>query len=102
MKVVWTKSALASLQHIYQYYKKNVSITIALNIRQLILTASIQLENFSSSGQVEELLDETKYTYRYILRGRYKIIYTIIRDMVFITDIIDTRQDPDKIKERNK
>lgn len=102
MKVVWTKSALASFKDIYQYYKKNVSVTIALNIRKLILTASLQLENFSSSGQVEELLNDTKYTYRYIIRGRYKIIYTIIKDMVFISDIFDTRQDPDKIKKRNK
>jgi plasmid stabilization system protein ParE len=102
MRVVWTKSALASLQYIYQYYKRNVSITIALNIRELILTASLQLESFPSSGQLEEILNETKYTFRYIIRGRYKIIYTILKDKVFITDIFDTRQDPDKIKERNK
>jgi hypothetical protein len=35
---------------------------------------------------------------RYIIRGNYKIIYKIQKKKLFITDIFDTRQDPDSIK----
>ena len=34
--------------------------------------------------------------------GNYKIIYKIQTNTIYITDVFDTRQDPDKIKERNK
>jgi len=34
--------------------------------------------------------------------GNYKIICKIQTNTIYITDVFDTRQDPDKIKERNK
>jgi len=46
------------------------------------------------------LLIELKEEHRSIIRGNYKIIYKIKQKKVFITDIFDTRQDPDK-KNRN-
>lgn len=102
MKVLWTKSALASLYDIYKYNKENVSITIACKIRDNILVVTSQLEKHSPIRQIEELLKQMDGGHRYIVNDNYKIIYKIQNDKLYITDVFDTRQDPDKIKERNK
>ncbi|MEI7503402.1 MAG: hypothetical protein WCJ61_08955, partial [Paludibacter sp.] len=44
MKVFWTKFALDSLKEIFTYYKDNVSVTIANNIKNSILLSTRQLE----------------------------------------------------------
>ena len=102
MKVLWTKSALASLYNIYTYHKDNVSIAIACRIRDNIITSAGQLEEHFHIGQIEELLKDMEGGHRYIVKDNYKIIYKIHTNKVYITDVFDTRQNPDKIKERNK
>lgn len=102
MKVFWTKFALNSLSEIFEYYKENVSIVIALNIKESILTCTRQLEKQPLSGTTEELLYELGEGHRYLLRGNYKIIYKIQSNKVYITDVFDCRQNPDKILPRNK
>ena len=49
-------------------------------------------------GQEEESLVELGQGHRYLVEEHYKIIYRVIDDVVYITDIFDTRQDPDKMK----
>jgi plasmid stabilization system protein ParE len=101
MKVLWTKFALASLYEIYKYYKENVSITIACKIRDNILAGAGQLDKQSYLGLIEEILKDKEGGHRYIVKDNYKIIYRIHTNKVYITDVFDTRQDPDKIKESN-
>ena len=102
MKVLWTKFALASLRDIYIFYKDKASIAVANRIRDEVLTSSDQLEHHALSGQIEGSLEVLKESHRYILRGQYKIIYRINNGKVYITDVFDTRQNPEKIKTRNK
>jgi plasmid stabilization system protein ParE len=102
MKVFWTKFALDSLSEIYRYYKENVSVTIANNIREGILTSTNQLEKHSLSGALEELLLGLNEDHRCLIRGNYKVIYKIRNQKVYITDVFDTRQNPEKISKRNK
>ena len=101
MKVFWTKFALDSLSEVYYYYLKNVNENIASNIRDSILYSTKQLEKYSLSGPTEELLMDLEEGHRYIIRGNYKIIYKIQNKKVYITDVFDTRQNPEKIR-RNK
>ena len=98
MKVFWTNFALNSLHEIFAYYKENVSVIVALNIKDNILSTTCQLEKQPLSGSVELLLTNLNEGHRYLIRGNYKIIYKIQNNKVFITDVYDTRQDPDKIK----
>lgn len=102
MKVFWTKYSLASLYEIYKYYKENVSNENARRIRKIILSAADQLEKHPHSGQIEELLKGVAGSHRYIVRNNYKLIYKIENNKIYITDIFDSRQNPDKIKERNQ
>jgi toxin ParE1/3/4 len=98
MKVFWTKFALNSLSDIFEYYRDNVGITIACSIRDSVLLSANQLQNKYLSGPVEELLLDLNEGHRYLVRGNYKIIYKIEKNKIFITDVFDTRRDPDKLK----
>lgn len=79
-----------------------MSIIIAGKIRDNILAGAGQLEKHSHLGQIEDLLKDMEGVHRYIVKDNYKIIYKIQSHKIYITDVFDTRQDPDKIKERNK
>ena len=102
MKVYWTKFALSSLADIYRYYKVNVSVDVANKIRNNVISSSKQLVNNSLSGSTEDLLVDLLEGHRYLVRGNYKIIYKISNKKVYITDVFDTRQNPNKIIERNE
>ncbi len=72
--------------------KKGRRIRARVNKKILLLTEHPLL------GQEEESLVELEQGHRYLVEGYYKIIYRIIDDVAYITDIFDTRQDPDKMK----
>ena len=67
MKVLWTKTALDSLYDIYKYYKENASITIACKLRDFVLSSTGQIEKYSRSGQIEELLKGLEGGHRFIV-----------------------------------
>jgi plasmid stabilization system protein ParE len=47
-------------------------------------------------GQEEEHLKELGQGHRYIIVAKlYKLIYLVARPFIFITDIFDTRQNPE-------
>lgn len=98
MKVIWTRFALDSLSGIFSYYMKNVNINIARIIRDDILSITKQLEKFPQLGPTEELLMDLEGGHRYLIRGNYKIIYKIQDKKVYIADVFDTRQNPQKIR----
>jgi len=74
MTVFWTKFALDELHHIYDYYKVNVSVLIANNIKESILLSTHQLELQPLSGTPELLLRHLNQGYRYIIRGNLSVI----------------------------
>ena len=51
-------------------------------------------------GQVEGNLVELNQKHRYIVEGNYKIIYIVIDSTIYITDVFDCRQNPDKMKRK--
>jgi len=102
MKVIWTKYALESLSKIYKYYEQIAKVKVASNIRNQLFYSTKQLEKFPLSGPVEEFFIELDEEHRFITRGNYKIIYKIMNSKIYITDIFDTRQNPEELKFRNK
>ncbi|WP_394350177.1 type II toxin-antitoxin system RelE/ParE family toxin [Mucilaginibacter arboris] len=72
----------------------------AKNLVNGIIDATINLEQNPYIGQVEDLLSERIQEFRYLVFKNYKIIYWVdnTNKKVFISNIFDTRQNPDKIK----
>jgi plasmid stabilization system protein ParE len=97
MKIIWSDFASKMLREVVVYYKENVNPAIAKKIRNDIFKATIQLEKYPQMGQVELNLIRQNEEHRYLVEGNYKIIYKQVKEGILITDIFDTRQDPQKI-----
>ncbi len=74
--------------------------TVANKIRKSVFTATKHLSKQPLSGGLEDNLTELNQEHRYLVEGNYKIIYRIINSEVYITDVFDCRQNPQKIKRK--
>ena len=101
LTVFWTDTALERLEDIFDYYKNKASEKVAKELVKKIVDKTILLETHPKIGQVEELLIDRKYEYRYLVEGNYKIIYWVEAPIVNIATVFDCRQNPVKMKEVN-
>ena len=98
MKLFYTKQALLSLEQSLNFIAPKVSNNKLVEIQNKILDAADTLILQPEKGQEEPLLKHLKLGHRRIIEGHYKIIYRVIEDKIYITDIFDSRQDPRKMK----
>ncbi len=95
-KVLITQFAKDNLKFIYEYYKSTVSILLADKIKKEIKLAILELKNEKVDWQEDDYLRVLKKEHRRFICGNYKIIYyrDSIKQITYITDIFDSRQDP--------
>ena len=67
-------------------------------IRDLILAKADKLLCNPNIGQLEEYLEHLGKSHRRVIEGNHKIIYKVESETIYITDIFDSRQDPEKMK----
>jgi toxin ParE1/3/4 len=97
MKIFWTDFASECLKEAYCYHKIAAGEKIARNLRKKIFKSTFQLSSHPFSGQIEMTLQHLGENHRYIISGNYKIVYRLVDETVLITDLFDSRQDPQKI-----
>ncbi|MCB0597828.1 MAG: type II toxin-antitoxin system RelE/ParE family toxin [Lewinellaceae bacterium] len=98
MRVQLTATARKRYREIYDYFKSVGASKKGRRIRAQVNKKILLLRDTPMMGQEEESLVELGQGHRYLVEEHYKIIYRIIDDVVYITDIFDTRQDSDKMK----
>ena len=98
MQVEFTEPAEESLRKIYCRYPEN----IAAGIVESILRRAESLSNLTNRGRIVEELRPLNQGHRFILEGNYKIIYLQKEDVVYVTDVFNMSQDPNKIKTRHQ
>lgn len=98
MKLVYTEQALAGLEETLDFIAKNVSYAKVIETRDRILDKADTLIKHPSIGQKELVLEHLGLGHRRLIEGHCKIVYRIVGETVYITDIFDSRQDPDKLK----
>ena len=98
MKLVYTEQALFSLEEALGYIATKVTHEKLIEIRNEILDAADKLLLNPLQGQEEQYLKHLGLGHRRIVVSHFKIIYRIVNDYIYITDIFDSRQDPDKMK----
>lgn len=100
-KVVWTDTARDELVLIYQYLLDNTSPAIARGLVEDILDVT-QLEQFPQSGAIEANLKRLEGEYRYLVRGhsKYKVVYKVEGNAIYIVDVFDCRKDPKQMRKR--
>jgi len=105
-KVVVTTKAREGLQQIVEYLEENVSFLTANNVRQAILDGlDTLIDRPESHGYLKELNDEEiKYRRVLVLKGKYRIIYTIIetKTEVRVIDISRSSRGPEYMEEVKK
>jgi len=97
MDIIWTNPAKRDLKKIFNYYKKKVSLNLANNITNSIITNTSILKT-QNIGVIEQLLVHLEQEHRFIIDANYKIIYIIQNNSVYITHVFDTRQNPPTLK----
>lgn len=98
MIILWSDSALADLEEIYDYYQGKASSIVARNLVKAIIQKTQILKSNPFVGIKEPLLYERPDEYRYLIYKNYKIIYRSQGDLIIIITVFDSRQDPIKIK----
>jgi plasmid stabilization system protein ParE len=98
MKLVYTEQALQSLEEALEFIAPKVSYEKLVEIRDQILDTADTLLYQPLKGQSEAYLEHLQLGHRRLVEGHYKIIYRVIGEYIYITDIFDSRQDPDKMK----
>ena len=97
MTVLYTAWAKQQLREIYTFYKEVGNSKKGRKIRVAVNKKVLQLKDFPLLGREEELLSSLAQGHRYAVEGQYKIIYRIIESTIYITDIFDTRRNPNQM-----
>lgn len=98
MKLVYTEQSLVSLEETLAFIAQKVSLEKLIEIRDRILDKADTLLEQPLIGQKEPLLEHLGLGHRRIVESHCKIIYKVVGEYIYITDIFDSRQDPDKMK----
>jgi plasmid stabilization system protein ParE len=100
MEIIYTDQAKDSLDDLSHYLieKQGWSLEKFLQLRRKILDKAENLRSTHSHFQKEEYLEHLGKGHRRAIEGYFKIIYRVEEDKIFITDVFDTRQDPNKMK----
>jgi plasmid stabilization system protein ParE len=97
MTVILLKKAELRLDEIVEYYQRLGYGKRGRRIRAAILKKALLLKDNPKLGVVEERLAHLALGHRFLVEGNYKIIYRTEDQYILITDVFDTRQDPEKI-----
>jgi toxin ParE1/3/4 len=98
MKLVYTEQALESLIETLEFVAPKVTEEKLKIIRAKILDVADSLLKNPLKGQKEPYLEHLGLGHRRLVENHYKIIYRIEGDYIYITDVFDSRQDPEKMK----
>lgn len=102
MQIVFTNPARKALKDICDYYKSTGNAAYSKKLRENIFQKVKLLLKHPDRGMKEPYLAILEKEHRYLLEDRFKIIYRVIGQVIYITDVFDTKQDPEKLIERNR
>jgi plasmid stabilization system protein ParE len=97
IQVIWTDESLSDLEVIYDFITER-SPESAKKVIQSILSRTHQLEIFPQSGSPQKTELMANREYRYLVEGNYKIIYSLDDKVLYVEAVVDTRQNPTKLK----
>ncbi|CAN5224015.1 hypothetical protein BH09BAC1_BH09BAC1_10570 [soil metagenome] len=101
LPVHWDDEAKQALKEIVQFIAKD-SQAGALHVKKTLLKLSRTLGRFPNKFPQESLLNEIPGNYRSVAKWNWKIIYEVTHSEVVIVQVLDTRQDPSKLKSKIK
>jgi toxin ParE1/3/4 len=102
LTVYWTQFAEDKLSKVYSYYKEKAGNRIAQELVKGIVEKSLLLEENPQIGQIEPLLLNRPFEFRYLIHKSFKLIYRIDKkqNRIEIVNLFDCRLNPEKLKEK--
>jgi plasmid stabilization system protein ParE len=99
MKLLWFSDAVADLDEIYNYYV-TLSSRVAAELYNSILDEAEILCFHPRIAPKEPLLEDLPEEYRSLVvaDGRYKLVYYIEKNCIYIVQIFAIRRNPDALK----
>jgi toxin ParE1/3/4 len=97
MEIIWTQTALKQYQKAVAYTRDEYGSKVAENFKKGVLKTIRPLEDHPRKGPTEPLLQHKKHEYRFLIFLRYKILYRVTSEKVFIIRFFHTSQNPDKL-----
>ena len=100
MTIKWYSEALDDLDQIYEFYEMKNPKAAVLLCNEILDDADILQTHPYYIEPIEQALDDCQEGYRSLVaaKGRYKIVYYVVGDSVFIVQILSRRQDIEKFK----
>lgn len=99
MKVVITDEAFESLEDIVVFVSHSSNESKALAVGTALINLALTLDTMPFRGPIEiELVGEASEYRRLIFEHRYKVIYRVADDIIYVVRFFDTRQNPSKLK----
>lgn len=99
MQIVYTEQARRSMDDAMEFWSKKYSEDQIEALKKAIIIAISDLEHNPFLGQLEPQLQSLNLGHRRIIVGHTKVIYRIIGAKIYVLDIFDSRQDPNKMKD---
>ncbi|MFZ1692135.1 MAG: type II toxin-antitoxin system RelE/ParE family toxin [Flavobacteriales bacterium] len=98
MTVEVTLQARRRLFDIWKRIEQSSSSTTADKVVARLLKRARELGGHPRKGPPEPYLAHHGKEHRFLLLGRYKILYHITEETVFVTDFFDTKQHPARMR----
>ncbi|MEY4905079.1 MAG: hypothetical protein RLZZ292_2894 [Bacteroidota bacterium] len=98
----WENSTRKDILKIHAFIAKNVSVELANETVRGLYNAVEPLRNTPERFSREQSLLHRKEMFRYIKYKKYKILYSVERQVVHILSIFPARQNPKKLVRKFK
>jgi plasmid stabilization system protein ParE len=98
MTVEVTSQARLRLLEIWKRIAEDASPDRADMVEVRLLARARELRAHPHKGPPEPALAYRGQGHRFLLLGRYKIIYLVAGEKVFVTDFFDTKQHPSRMR----
>ncbi len=93
-RVIWTTEALNDLLDVETFLGSSPKTEATID---KIVSRAQQLEQHPESGVIQAM-PAHRQQYRYLVEGKYKIIYSYQQSTVYIHAVFDSRRDPGSLK----
>lgn len=102
-KIAWSKRAEMAYGQIIDYVADEFGTTHAKRYTAEVNKAVDKLPENPKMGQIEPLLEGSRYEFRRLVIGHLtKIIYREVEERIEIADVWDTRKSPEELVARFK
>ena len=97
-KIAWSKRAEKAYGQIIDYIDDEFGTTRAKRYATEVYKAIDKLPENPKMGQIEPLLEGSRYEFRRLVIGHLtKVIYRIAEERIEIADVWDTRKNPEEL-----